>query len=251
MNNYLVLGAVASALFSNIATAAEPAKTSNLDIAAELGVLLTTGNTDTSSFFTKVVATQKLDKWTNKYTFDMLKKEAEIKDADGNKMTQETDDRWNASAKGSRKFGAKSSAFVLGSYADTQYGAYATYATVSGGYSFRAIEKENLFLDLDVGAGFVDAKVQGTDESDDSELYRGSAALEWKINDMTKFVQNVSVEHAPGLDNTQTITETGVSASFSSSMQMKFGFKTISNTQVAEGFEKTDTETSVTVVVNF
>lgn len=106
-------------------------------------------------------------------------------------------------------------------------------------------------LDLDVGAGFVNAETQGTGESDDSELYRGSAAFEWQINDMTKFVQNVSVEHAPGLDNTRTITETGVSASFSTDMQMKFTYKTVSNTEVEPGFEKTDTETSVTLVVNF
>ncbi|WP_370661108.1 DUF481 domain-containing protein [Psychrosphaera algicola] len=46
---------------------------------AELGVLLTSGNTDTSSFFTKIVAKQQLEKWTNKYTFDMLKKKLKSK----------------------------------------------------------------------------------------------------------------------------------------------------------------------------
>lgn len=251
MKKYLVLAAVSAALFSQSSLAADKTKTSNLDISAELGILLTTGNTESSSLFTKVVAKQAFTKWNNKYTFDMLKKEADIKNADGSKTNQETDDRWNASAKGNYKFNEKSSAFIFGSYAETEYGAYATYATVSGGYGFRAVEKENVFLDLDVGVGFVDAETQGSGMSDDSELYRGSAALEWKINDMTKFVQNVSVEHAPGLDNTQTISETGISASFNSSMQMKFGYKMVSNTNVAEGFEKTDGETSITVVVNF
>ena len=192
-----------------------------------------------------------MENWRNEYKFDFLRKDTEVEAADGSKATEETDSRWTISGQANYKFADKTSAFVFGSYTDDEYGAYSTYATVSGGYSFRAVEAEAMHLDLNAGVGFVDAETQGSGESDNSELYRASAAFEWKINDMTKFVQNVSVEYAPGLDNTRTITESGVSASFNSSMQMKFTYNTVTNSEVEPGFDKTDTETSVTLVMNF
>ena len=90
MKKHLVFAAVSTALFSSLSFAADTKKESAFDVTAELGILLTSGNTESSSVFTKLVAKHELEKWSNKYTFDMLKKESEIKDADGNKQTQET-----------------------------------------------------------------------------------------------------------------------------------------------------------------
>ena len=213
--------------------------------------MVTTGNTETSSYLGKITADHELTNWKNKYEFNILKKDAETKDDDGNKKSETTDDRWDIGATGDYKFTDTSTAFVRGRYASDKEGAYEIYATVDAGYGFNALKTESMNLDLKAGVGFVEAEAQDSDDADSSAVYTGSAAFSWQINDMTKFIQNVYVTHAPDLDNTQTITETGVSASFSDKMQMKFGFKTISNTEVPEGFEKTDTETSVTLVVNF
>jgi len=251
MKKLFNLGLIASALLSASVVAEEKAAESNLKVSAELGILLTTGNTESSSYLGKLHATHDLDKWRNEYKFDFLRKDSQVENDDGTKETEETDNRWTISTQANYKFTATESAFIFGSYTDDEYGAYSTYTSVSGGYSIRALERENMHLDLNAGVGFVDAETQASGESDDSELYRGSAAFEWKINDMTKFVQNVSLEYAPGLDNTRTVTETGVSASFNSNMQMKFTYNTVTNSEVEPGFDKTDTETSVTVVVNF
>lgn len=251
MKKLLQLSAVAVALASTNAVAADKAEEKALKVAAELGILITTGNTESSSYLGKLKVDHDLQNWKNVYKLDFLQKESEVESADGTKVTEETDNRWTISAETKYKFTDKRSAFLFGSYTDDEYGAYSTYATVSGGYSFRALEREDMHLDLNAGIGLVDAEKQGSGESDDSELYRGAANFEWKINDMTKFVQTVSVEYAPGLDNTRTQTETGISASFNSSMQMKFTYNTTTNSEVEPGFEKTDTETSVTLVVNF
>lgn len=249
MNNIFKLGLIASAMVAANAAAEEKAE-NTFKVSAELGILLTTGNTESSSYLGKMKVEHELENWRNEYKLDFLQKKSEVEN-NGQKVTEETDNRWTASAEGKYKFTDKRSAFIFGSYTDDEYGAYSTYATVSGGYSFRALARDNMHLDLNAGVGFVDAEKQGTSESDDSELYRASAAYEWQINEMTKFVQNVSVEYAPGLDNTRTLTETGVSASFNSNMQMKFTYNTTTNSEVDPGFEKTDTETSVTLVVNF
>ncbi len=251
MKTQFKLGLIAAALIASNAVAEEKSEEKELKISAELGILITTGNTESSSYLGKLNVGHELENWRNEYKFDFLRKDTEVENADGSTASEETDDRWTASIEAKYKFTDTRSAFVFGSYTDDEYGAYSSYATVSGGYSFRALEREDMHLDLNAGVGLVDAEAQGTGLSDDSELYRGSAAFEWKINDMTKFVQNVSVEYAPGLDNTRTVTETGVSASFNSSMQMKFSYNTITNSEVEPGFDKTDSETSVTLVVNF
>ena len=251
MKKIVNLSFIATTLLSANLHAEEKAETQDLKIAAELGILITTGNTESSSYLGKLKIDQELTNWRNEYKLDFLQKDTEVENEDGTTVTEETDNRWTASAQANYKFTDTKSAFIFGSYTDDEYGAYSTYTTVSGGYSFRAIDQENMHLDLNAGVGIVDAETQGSGESDDSELYRASAAYEWKINDKTKFVQNVSVEYAPGLDNTRTVTETGISASFNSSMQMKFSYNTITNSEVEPGFEKTDTETSVTLVVNF
>ena len=245
------LSLIAAALLSANLSAEEKAEPKKLKVSAELGILITTGNTESSSYLGKLKVDQELTNWRNEYKLDFLQKDSEIENSDGSKVTEETDNRWTASAQANYKFSETESAFVFGSYTDDEYGAYSTYTSLSGGYSFRAIDQEKMHLALNAGVGFVDAETQGSGESDDSELYRGSAAFEWQINDKTKFVQNVSVEYAPGLDNTRTVTETGISASFNSSMQMKFSYNTITNSEVEPGFEKTDSETSVTLVVNF
>ena len=250
MKNLFKLGLIASAMTAANAVAEEAKTETELKVSAELGILITTGNTESSSYLGKMKIDHELENWRNAYKLDFLQKKSEV-ESDGEKVTEETDNRWTASAEGKYKFTDKRSAFIFGSYTDDEYGAYSTYATVSGGYSFRALAREKMHLDINAGVGFVDAEKQGTGESDDSELYRGSAAFEWQINDMTKFIQNVSVEYAPGLDNTRTLTETGVSASFNSNMQMKFTYNTTTNSEVDPGFDKTDTETSVTLVVNF
>ena len=250
MNKMLPLGLIAASFLSTSAMAEDTPKKTGIKIKSELGVLITTGNTESSSYLGKLVVNQQLTTWRNKYTLDFLQKKAEVTDDNGNKQDEETDNRWSITGKGNYKFTEKSSAFVRASYTDDKYGAFAKYATASTGYSFRALERENMTLDVEAGLGYVDAENQDN-VSESGELYRGAGEFEWQINDMTQFSQTLSFERAPVLDNTQTISETGISASFNSAMQMKFGYRVISNSNVEPGFEKTDTETSVTLVVKF
>ena len=251
MNKLASLSLVSAALLST-SVFAEDKAASEIKTTAELGVLITTGNTESSSFLGKLTVDHKFGSWENKYTADFLNKESEFELDDGSKETRTTDEKYSIAGQANYKFTDTSAAFGRASYADDKLGAYENTVSITGGYSYRALENENMFLDLNAGLGYTELTPRDS-SSDDSSVYRGAAAFEWQINDMTKFVQNVSIEYAPDLteENTQTITETGVSASFSTNMQMKFTYKTLTNSAVQPGFEKTDTETSVTLVVNF
>lgn len=229
-------------------TNAEEAEKNPIDVTAELGILVNSGNTESSSIFGKVAVNHDLGSWKNKYTFDILNKEGQITNEDGSKETVKTDERFTLTAQANYKFSETSAAFLFGSYTDDEFGAYAKYTTVAAGYNFRAYEQEKMFLDLNIGPGFSTTEAQdGTEE--DGAVLRLSSAFSWDITDTAKFINNISVESAEF--NTRTTTETAVSASLSDTMQMKFGFKTVTDSDVAPGLKKTDTETSMTVVVNF
>lgn len=247
MKNIFKLSLVASTLLSASVFSAEQSN-SNWHVSAELGALMTTGNTESTSVFTKITANHQLADWKNKYTFNTLFKEDDVIDAQGNKTTQKTADQYTITGQGDYKLSDTSAAFIFGSYNNDEFGAYQTYTTIAAGYSFRAIEKETVFLDINIGPGYSEGKTQDG-VTDDGLVVRASAALEWTISASAKFTQNVSVESAEF--NTRTITESALTSSINDSMQMKFGFKTTTNSDVAPGLDKTDTETSATIIVNF
>jgi putative salt-induced outer membrane protein len=246
MKTKLLVTAVATSLLSFGAMAEDAADT--WVVSAELGALITTGNTESSSLFTKISASHQLNKWKNKYTFNTLVKEDEVVNADGNKESQTTADQYSLTGQGDYSLGEHSAAFVFGSYKNTKFSAYKGYTTVAGGYSFRAIDKENLTLDVNAGPGFTESETQdGVVES--GAIIRSSLALTWQISESAKFEQNVSVEAAEF--NTRTVAESALVSSINNSMQMKFGFALTNDSDVAPGLEKTDTETSATIVVSF
>src|SRR5690606_6375845 len=69
------------------------------DVAAELGVIATSGNTETTSIQGKISATQKLAYWHNEYVFSTLFKEDQVTADDGTKTTEKTAEKYFISAK--------------------------------------------------------------------------------------------------------------------------------------------------------
>lgn len=246
MKKILPLSLLTAAILAPSAFANE--EVNPLEVSAEAGVLITTGNTESSSFFGNITVVQNLEEWKNTYTFDILKKDNEIVNAAGQKETETTDDRFTLSAQGDYKLGPKSAVFVFGSYTNDEFGAYEKYTTVAAGYSFRALEKDNMHLDINVGPGYTKAETQAG-ETEDGFVGRASGAYKWKISKSATFIQNVSLEYADF--NTRTITETALKTTLTDMMKMKVSYKTITNSDVAPGLDKTDTETAVTLVVNF
>jgi putative salt-induced outer membrane protein YdiY len=219
-----------------------------LAISAELGLLSTTGNNESTSLFTKISASHQLGQWHNKYSFDTLYKEDKVADANGDKATVKTADQFNLSAQGDYQFTETSAAFLFASYGNDEFGAYSEYTTIAAGYSMRLMHSDTMTLDANIGPGFAEGKTQdGNTES--GFVSRVSAAFEWKLAKHAKFVQNLSIESAAF--NTRTIAETALTSAINESMQMKFGFKYINDSDVAAGLEDTETETSATIVVNF
>ena len=104
MKNLFKLGLIASAMVAANAVAEEKEAAPELKVSAELGILITTGNTESSSYLGKLSVDQELENWRNVYKLDFLQKKSEVDGSDGNKVTEETDNRWTGSAEGKYKF---------------------------------------------------------------------------------------------------------------------------------------------------
>jgi putative salt-induced outer membrane protein len=243
MKHKLILLATLGALSSN--AFAEGEEERNWNASAELGFNFTTGNTKTSSLKSRIDATHELEKWSNSYIFDALRK----KDNDDVSAS-----KWLISAKGNYKLAEKNAfLFVVGSREEDKLGVFDNYNTVAFGYGKRFYETSTMTISADVGPGYTFfEKNNTTTGSDNSAIIRASANLTWALSETANFSQAIIInKELSDQKNTKTRLESSLSARLNGSLQMKLGLTVLNNSEVPAGSKKTDTETSVTLVYAF
>ena len=223
------------------------------DATAELGFNLTSGNTETASFKTRIDVKHHMANWDNTYSFDTLK----IKDEE-----KTTADKRLYSAKGNYNLNeAGSFLFISGDRTEDAFGPYDNTNTIAFGYGKRFYNTDSLIINADIGPGYTffeenkdpdalpnnEPKVKGN-----SSIVRLSGDLSWKISDSATFTQKVTINKQLSENkNANTRSESSVSARINDALKMKFGVTIINNSYVSGESKKTDTETSVTLVYAF
>jgi putative salt-induced outer membrane protein len=206
---------------------------------AELGIVNTTGNTETETISAKAKAETEREKWRHTINFEALNS------SDQNVSTAE---RYFLSGQSSYKIGKKNFFFVLVSYEDDRFSGYDYRVTESIGYGRRVIAEPGLTLDLEIGPGARQSKLD-SGASEDELMVRGAAKLAWKISKTSKFSEDFSTD--VGEDVTITKSVTALSAQVNSSLATKITYTIKNTSDVPAGVEKTDTETAVTLVYSF
>ena len=233
------------------AQAAEP-----LTAEVELGVIATTGNTESTSLKGKVNVTHEMESWKNNYQLDALykKDDVTVDDGAGNDITesQTTAQKLFISAQGDYKLNAENSAlFVYGSYTDDRFSGYQYQSTVAAGYSDQLFKDDKSFLKYNVGPGYTFNKTDAGEENE-AAVIRLAAEYQYKFSDHAKFTQLLSTEAALESDkNTRSKSETAVTANLMGNLSMKAAFTVIHNSEVPADKENTDTTTSLTLVYLF
>lgn len=216
---------------------------------AELGAIMTSGNTKGTSVTGKIDSKQDLTQWSNEYSLGGYFKEDEITDVDGNKSTEKSAERFFVSAKGGYKLDDDfAKLYVLGSYTDDSFGAYQKYSLVSVGYGDRLYQDDNKTLDAEIGPGYFSGRT-ADDQTENGAMVRSAASFNWAFSPTASFKQTLSVEY--GENNTRTAAESSISASLIGKMQMKAAFLVQNDSDVPLGKKKTDTQTSLTFVYAF
>lgn len=237
-------------------------ETKTWDVTSEVGAIITSGNTSTTTLKGGIKAKHHLEAWNNEYKLDGIYKEDEIENDAGERIKERTNEKYSASAQGNYKLSEDHShLFVYGSYDSDYFGAYRNEAVVSFGYGLRLLNKDNMYLNAEIGPGLKRFEYQeDSSEIDDSGVSLagrseseviGVAKVDynWQISENARFTQLVAVEY--GDTNTKTVSESALMTKINGSLQMKFAYNVTHNSDVDVDKENTDTETSLTLVYSF
>jgi putative salt-induced outer membrane protein YdiY len=232
------------------------------DVTSEVGAIVTSGNTSTTTLKGGIKAKHHLESWNNEYKLSGIYKEDEIENDAGEREKERTNEKYSASAQGNYKLNEDHShLFVYGSYDSDYFGAYRNEAVLSVGYGLRLLNRDDMYLNAEIGPGIKRFEHQ----EDSSELDENGLALagqteseaigvakldyNWQISDNARFTQLLSMEY--GDTNTKTVSESALLTKINGSLQMKFAYNITHNSDVSDDKENTDTETSLTLVYSF
>ncbi|OHU90713.1 MULTISPECIES: DUF481 domain-containing protein [Pseudoalteromonas] len=232
------------------------------DVTSEVGAIITSGNTKTTTLKGALKAKHNLESWHNEYKVSGIYKEDEIENDQGERVTERTNEKYSLSTQGNYKLQEDHShLFIYGSYVSDYFGAYRNETVVSVGYGQRLFSTDDMYLNAEVGPGIKRFEHhQDSTELDDngnplageseSELIGvGKLDFNWQISKNARFTQLVAIEY--GESNTKTTAESALMTKINGSLQMKVAYNVIHNSDVAPEKDNTDTETSLTLVYSF
>lgn len=204
---------------------------------AELGVVATSGNSDTTSLNGRFGLKGEDADWTHEYHLAALRSESD---------DELTANRYELGAKSARKLGERSYLGAAVRYENDDFAAFDYQATVALNYGAWLLRDERRSLQLEGGPGVRRARVSDTGEDETSALLRGFGEYKHQLTDSTRFFNTLLVE-ATG-DNTFAQNDIGIAVSINESLALKAAFQVRHNTEVPLGTERTDTLTSVNIV---
>lgn len=222
------------------------------DASAELGLLFTSGNTETETFKTKLNASRDYENWRLKGVVDYFRSKQEDQATGEDRVTG---DRFFLSGQANYKFSpeSKSSIFVFTSYEEDEFSGYDYQGTLAIGYGARYRYSESLYADYEIGPGYAfDRPIIGgiVQPEESSGIIRVAGNLVWEISESAKL--NALASSEKGKDNTKTRAEVSISANINSSLALKFSISGNHNSFLEDSTkEKLDTQTAVTLVYSF
>lgn len=221
------------------ATAKEITKVSQWNGSAELGFLMTRGNTQTDSLNLAAKLENTRRKWHHIVEFKALQA------SEQNVSTAESYE-----ATGRTEYLLDDNDYIFGSlrYQDDRFSGYDRRTTEVGGYGHQFLKRPDMKLKGEFGAGARQTK--NTDNTrEDEGILRVGLNYNWEITKTSSFNQDIFVEH--GNVNTATESVTALTVKINSKLAMKLGVTVKDNSHPPVGFKNTDTKTAVTLVYDF
>lgn len=206
---------------------------------AALGILATSGNSETSSTNLSLGLNYDLETWHH---------EAQLLAAGADTASTTTAERYRAAYKAKRDFTEFDYIFGLLSYEKDKFSGYDQQTTQALGYGRRIINQEAQVLNLEVGAGFKQSDLRdGT--SDDGAVLRLGGDYLWKFSPTAQFTQIVGIER--GSDNTYLEATSAIRATLMEELGLVLSYTLKSNSEVPTGSEKTDSFTAISLEYGF
>lgn len=268
MKSKIAIAALLLLPFSGQYALAEEASTeeaSPFTISAELGMLFKTGNTKSGDIKAGLNIKHEEGQWLNLLAFNALAKKLETEDEDtGKDEFESTDNKWDilGQTNYSLEEGGKNYLYASAYYEQDKFSSfeYQTSASLGWGRHWWETETSSFFADIGPGVKYdviraVPATVSDPaimESTETAAIVQAQALYTRQINDFVEFKQYFVAKQALESDkNSVYKSETSLTTKLLESLQFKFAFRVDYDTEVEEGFENTNTETSVTLVYSF
>ena len=220
--------------------AASEQSSAKLSGEASLGVLSTSGNTDTRSANGKLALDYRDGAWKH------AGKAAAIT-AQQENLT--TDERYSVGYKLSYDFNPNDYAFGSVEYDNDRFAGIAQRTTEAVGYGRRLLTTPKHMLDVEIGAGATQIKQAEPAGRENSAVGLLNGKYQWQISDTSKFTQTLKVEHSRTTTFINPISE--LKLTVAGNLFATLGYELRHNTEVPAGTYKTDTLASVNLGYGF
>lgn len=258
VRNYTLTALCLLPLVSYTALAANVEKKPAFSASAELGFLYKTGNTKSADLKAGFNLKHEMDKWRSTFAFNILAKKLEEEDDNGNTEFETTDNKWDILAQTNYTIGESSKNYLYGNLAHEQdkFSGYESQSSISAGWgrNWFKTETSSFFADIGPGVKYDVTRATDTDasESNTNLIIQAQALYTHKFNDFVEFKQFfVARQATKSGENSAYKSETSVTAKLIDSLQLKFALRIDHDTEVEAEYEKTNTETSMTLIYNF
>lgn len=224
-------------LFSSSALAElEETVEKNWEASAELGFLKTSGNSDNETLNAKLTGQKSLDNWLYSGALEAVNSSQE---------DERSAERYLASIQADYAIDARSYWLGALNWEKDRFSGYDYQASALLGYGYKVLDADNKTLSLELAPGYRISELnpRGTEKE---AIVKASQKFAWSLSDSAKLDQSASVEY--GDSNTLSRFNIALTSQVAGDLSMKVGYGLKHNSDVPEGSDKTDTETSVTLV---
>lgn len=214
---------------------------------AELGVLITSGNSEETDINSRLALVHEVAEWRNSGEFRSAFSESE---------DVTTTEKYRGNLQSDYKFEGSQYLFVRGSYEDDRFSGYDFQSSLTTGYGNRVWQRgERSFLDLSAGAGYRFNKLEEPDEDgnrdEEEAITRLAGQFDYALSENALFRQKLSTEIGLDENNTVTESETSVQATVVGNVSMKAAYRVQHVSDEPEGSDDTDTEISLSLLYGF
>lgn len=225
------------AIFSLSASAQEE---SSVSTQLELGAIFTSGNTKNENIKYKVtVDWNQAEVWDYQFTSDGFRSSQ-----DGISNAQ------RLYHTGSANHTINPDSYIQGriAYENDKFSGFESQSDITVSYGRNMLQsKGNMALGLTAGLGVRRSETELSTES--VAIARLATNYNWNLSESADFIQDLSIE--TGSDSSIYRSETGIQTDIIENLSLKFSVKLKYQTVVPINRKKADTETAITLVLNF
>ena len=206
----------------------------------ELGAIFTSGNTENENIKYEVtVDWNQSENWKYQFTSDGFRSSQ-----DGVSNAQ----RLYHTASGNHTINPNSYLQGRIAYENDKFSGFESQSDITVSYGRNMLQSRvNMILGLTGGIGSRRSETEF--ETQSVIIARLAANYGWNVSESADFIQDFSIE--AGSDSNIYRSETGIQTDIRENLSLKFSVKVKHQTEVPLYREKTDTETAITLVLNF